>query len=183
MFVAEIDRMIEKGGDYAFTHASAGDRGWVFCPEHAGREPQRISPDGWSVPTFLFGPGRLPDADVGREMIRNSGERLRDDERDGAPSDGGAAKRAVAVVDEGTAGATAGALRNVVTTLFGRKVSDATTDPTAGDGATGASASTVATSRGDVAGESPAASALASQAANEAPSLGLGTDAHSGAPN
>ena len=181
-FVAEIDRMIEKGSDYAFSHASAGDRGWVFCPEHAGREPQRISPDGWSVPTFLFGPGRLPDADVGREMIRDPVERLRDDERDGAPSDGGAAKGAASIVGEGPVGAAGGALRNVVTTLFGRGASHATTDPTAGTGATGGTTSAVATPRGsDAAREAPAAPGATSVTADETPSLDLGTDAHSGA--
>jgi DNA phosphorothioation-dependent restriction protein DptH len=31
--VSEIDRMIEKGGEYSFTVAEKPDRGWVFCPE------------------------------------------------------------------------------------------------------------------------------------------------------
>ena len=62
--VAEIDRMIEKGGDYAFAD-SAGDRGWVFCPEYAGRRPLEISPDDWDTRIFLFGPGLLPDSDIG----------------------------------------------------------------------------------------------------------------------
>ena len=36
-YVAEIDRMIEKGEDYSFATADqAPDRGWVFCPEYSG---------------------------------------------------------------------------------------------------------------------------------------------------
>ena len=61
--VTEIDRMIERGGDYAFQVEIAETRGWVFCPEYAGSEPQRISPDEWDTKVFLFGPGRLPDSD------------------------------------------------------------------------------------------------------------------------
>ena len=61
--VAELDRMVERGADYAIQPASDGDRGWVFCPEYAGPEPLEISPAGWGVRIFLFGPGRLPDAD------------------------------------------------------------------------------------------------------------------------
>lgn len=63
--VAEIDRMIEKGGDYRFAAPAGGDRGWVFCPEYAGRRPLEISPDDWDIRIFLFGPGRLPDSDAG----------------------------------------------------------------------------------------------------------------------
>ena len=61
--VAELDRMVERGADYAIQPAPDGDRGWVFCPEYAGPEPLEISPAGWGVRIFLFGPGRLPDAD------------------------------------------------------------------------------------------------------------------------
>jgi len=60
---AEIDRMIERGGDYAFQTMPAGDRGWVFCPEYAGSKPLEISLPGWSTRVFLFGPGRLRDSD------------------------------------------------------------------------------------------------------------------------
>ena len=59
----EIDRMVEKGGDYAFHTVADGDRGWVFCPEYARREPLEISPVGWRTRIFLFGPGSLPDSD------------------------------------------------------------------------------------------------------------------------
>ena len=55
--------MVERGADYAIQPAPDGDRGWVFCPEYAGAEPLEISPPGWGVRIFLFGPGRLPDAD------------------------------------------------------------------------------------------------------------------------
>ena len=60
--IGEIDRMIERGGSYAFAEASGGDRGWMFCPEYAGRDPQEISPDGWDTKVFLFGPNMLPDS-------------------------------------------------------------------------------------------------------------------------
>ena len=42
--VAEIDRMIEKGEEYAFATADKADRGWVFCPEYTGSAPLEISP-------------------------------------------------------------------------------------------------------------------------------------------
>ena len=61
--VADLVRMIERGADYAIQPAPDGDRGWVFCPEYAGPEPLEISPTGWGARIFLFGPGRLPDAD------------------------------------------------------------------------------------------------------------------------
>ena len=61
--VAELDRMVERGADYTIQPAPDGDRGWVFCPEYSGPEPLEISPAGWGVRIFLFGPGRLPDAD------------------------------------------------------------------------------------------------------------------------
>ena len=63
VLVAEIDRMVERGGEYAFASGAADDRGWVFCPEYAGDRPLRISPDGWDTRIFLFGPGQLPDSD------------------------------------------------------------------------------------------------------------------------
>ncbi len=65
--LAEIDRMIERGGEYAFTADTRGDLGWLFCPEYAGRRPSRISPDDWGTRVFLFGPGLLPDSDFGLE--------------------------------------------------------------------------------------------------------------------
>ena len=60
---SEIDRMIERGGDYAIQALPDGNRGWVFCPEYAGLEPLEISPVGWNTRIFLFGPGHLPDSD------------------------------------------------------------------------------------------------------------------------
>ena len=63
----EVDRMIERGGEYSFSTVGAGDRGWVFCPEYTGFRPLRISPDDWDTQVFLFGPGLLPDADFGSE--------------------------------------------------------------------------------------------------------------------
>ena len=66
---SEIDRMIEKGGDYSFAGMQQADRGWVFCPEYAGASPLEISPAGWDTRIFLFGPGLLPDSDFRRESI------------------------------------------------------------------------------------------------------------------
>ena len=67
--VAEIDRMIEKGSDYAFAVMSDGDRGWVFCPEYAGTKPLKISPAEWNMSIFLFGPDLLPDSDFRLEPV------------------------------------------------------------------------------------------------------------------
>ena len=69
---SEIDRMIERGGDYAFHTEPAGNRGWVFCPEYAELEPLEISPPGWSTRIFLFGPGLLPDSDFRPETAGGS---------------------------------------------------------------------------------------------------------------
>ena len=66
--VAEIDRMIERGGDYRLDTDRSGDRGWVFCPEYAGTSPLEISPDNWSTKVFLCGPNLLPDLDFRGEM-------------------------------------------------------------------------------------------------------------------
>ena len=67
--VLEINRMIERGGDYPFHTVASGDRGYVFCPEYAGHRPLKISPDDWSTQIFLFGPGRLPDSGFGPETV------------------------------------------------------------------------------------------------------------------
>lgn len=69
VIVSEIDRMIEKGGDYSFGEMEEGDRGWVFCPEYAGTGPLEISPAGWDTRIFLFGSGLLPDSDFRTESI------------------------------------------------------------------------------------------------------------------
>ena len=65
--IVEVNRMIERGGDYALFAAEGGDRGWVFCPEYAGLLPLKISPGDWGTQVFLFGPGLLPDSDFGAE--------------------------------------------------------------------------------------------------------------------
>ena len=72
--VAEIDRMIEKGGDYRLDTDGSGDRGWVFCPEYAGTSPLEISPDNWSTKVFLCGPNLLPDLDSRGEMTASPPE-------------------------------------------------------------------------------------------------------------
>ncbi len=64
--VAEIDRMIEKGGEYSFALAEKADRGWVFCPEYTGVAPLEISPADWDTRIFLFGSALLPDSDFYR---------------------------------------------------------------------------------------------------------------------
>ena len=61
--LAEIDRMVDRGGEYEFADDPAGDRGWVFCPDYTGDQPQRISVDHAAPTIFLFGAGRLPDSD------------------------------------------------------------------------------------------------------------------------
>ncbi|MBE7489048.1 ATP-binding protein [bacterium] len=66
--VSEIDRMVEKGGDYAFAEIQKGDRGWVFCPEYSGAMPLEISPPEWETRIFLFGPGLLPNLESIREI-------------------------------------------------------------------------------------------------------------------
>ncbi len=63
--VKEIDRMIEKGQDYKFAQSPEGNRGWIFCPEYNREGPNRISPHGWDVQIFLFGPGLLPRLNTG----------------------------------------------------------------------------------------------------------------------
>ena len=70
--VAEVARMVERGGDYALAAIEPDDRGWVFCPEYAGHRPLEISPPDWDTRVFLYGPGLLPDADFGTEESRPS---------------------------------------------------------------------------------------------------------------
>jgi DNA phosphorothioation-dependent restriction protein DptH len=70
--VSEINRMIEKGGEYSFAVSDHADCGWVFCPEHAGVAPMEISPGGSEVQIFLFGPGLLPDWSLRREDVTAS---------------------------------------------------------------------------------------------------------------
>lgn len=53
---AELDRAFCAGGDYWFELPEGADRGWVFCPTFGRARPLRLSPDGWPVPTFCFGP-------------------------------------------------------------------------------------------------------------------------------
>jgi len=71
---AEIDRMVEKGGDYIFAETEAGDRGWILCPEYAGARPLEISPSGWDARIFLFGPVLLPDSNFRRESFSSASE-------------------------------------------------------------------------------------------------------------
>ncbi len=67
--IAEIDRMVEKGGDYSFGSTDVPDRGWVFCPEYGGISPLEISAGDWDSRIFLFGPGLLPDSEFRLETM------------------------------------------------------------------------------------------------------------------
>lgn len=75
--IFEINRMIEKGGDYKFANVVGDDRGWVFCPEYAGHRPMRISADHTDTQVFLFGPGLLPDSgfDAAASVSEKRGEK------------------------------------------------------------------------------------------------------------
>ncbi|HOL96388.1 MAG TPA: hypothetical protein PLH79_18735, partial [bacterium] len=63
-FIQEIDRMISEGADYTITAISQPDRGYIFCPEYAGRYASEISPPDWETRVFLFGPYHLPDSSL-----------------------------------------------------------------------------------------------------------------------
>ena len=82
---SEIDRMIERGGDYTLQTLPDGNRGWVFCPEYAGLEPLEISPAGWSTRIFLFGPGLLPDSDFRHATVMGPPEPSDAKRVEGAP--------------------------------------------------------------------------------------------------
>ena len=74
--VAEMDRMIERGGDYALDADESGDRGWVFCPEYEGVKPLKIAAE-----VFMFGPSLLPDApEQTAERFAGDGDRTADAE-------------------------------------------------------------------------------------------------------
>jgi len=68
--VAEIYRLIEKGGDYCFETMEQPDRGWVFCPDYVGNCPLEITPTGWDTRIFMFG----PDSDFRRGAAQPSNE-------------------------------------------------------------------------------------------------------------
>lgn len=68
--IAEIDRMVEKGGEYSFAAIDSADRGWVFCPEYGSGQPMDISPSDWETRIFLFGPSQMPDSDFRQEELR-----------------------------------------------------------------------------------------------------------------
>jgi DNA polymerase III delta prime subunit len=64
---SEIDRMLEKGGSYAFAELPKSDRGWVFCPEYLGTRPLEIFSSRENTQIFLFGPEVMPDAEFRSE--------------------------------------------------------------------------------------------------------------------
>jgi len=59
--IAEIDKMVEKGAEYAFAAGDSVDRGWMFCPDFLEDRPREISPPNGPTRIFLFGPRQLPD--------------------------------------------------------------------------------------------------------------------------
>lgn len=82
--VSEIDRMIEKGGDYAFAEVGGSDCGWVFCPEYVGPSPLELSPTDWDTRIFLVGSALLPDTNFRHEPVVHPSETGR--QRTTAPS-------------------------------------------------------------------------------------------------
>ena len=68
LLTSEIERMIEKGGEYSFATSDRGDRGWVFCPDYAGECPLEFAPNDWDGKVFLFGPDLLPDSEF-RQIV------------------------------------------------------------------------------------------------------------------
>jgi hypothetical protein len=71
--LAEIDRLIEKGGDYSFAAIESPDRGWLFCPDYAGNKPLEITPAGWEPRIFLFGPDPNFHRDYGNQSSLDQG--------------------------------------------------------------------------------------------------------------
>jgi len=57
---AEIDRMMEKGGDYSFAEVQQADRGWVFCPEYTGDSPWRSLPQSGTPECTYLAPDSYP---------------------------------------------------------------------------------------------------------------------------
>jgi DNA polymerase III delta prime subunit len=95
VITSEIDRMIEKAGDYSFSRMQRADRGWVFCPEYAGSRPLEVSSPDWETRVFLFGPTLLPDSEFRRDddtdgPFAGNGPSIEADalEADGAERDG-----------------------------------------------------------------------------------------------
>ena len=82
--VAEIDRMIEKGGAYELEMDERESLGWVFCPEYAGANPLKISADNWSTQVFMFGPSLLPDSAQNAEGFTGHRETSQDRAEDAA---------------------------------------------------------------------------------------------------
>ncbi len=81
---AEIDKMIEKGGDYSFADAKTqgGDRGWIFCPEYLPKKPTKVSIEGEETDIYLFGPGELLDAMPYRQHFASVPDRVEDQGED-----------------------------------------------------------------------------------------------------
>jgi DNA phosphorothioation-dependent restriction protein DptH len=58
----EISRMVVSPEDYKLSEHAEPNRGYVFCPEFAQPEPERLFPDvSDDTAIFLFGPAALPD--------------------------------------------------------------------------------------------------------------------------
>ena len=132
--VAELDRMVERGADYAIQPVPDGDRGWVFCPEYAGPEPLEISPEGWGARIFLFGPGRLPDADFHVEAGEQSRRPADAPEWDGSVDKGTARPSTASGSDQSARGNHGGGSSSTTAEARG---GDAVSDGSNGDLASG----------------------------------------------
>jgi len=59
----EIERMLREGAEYMFPILGEQEdsrKGFIFCPEYAGHQPDRIFHTG-NAEIWLFGPGLLPE--------------------------------------------------------------------------------------------------------------------------
>ena len=77
--VAELDRMVERGARLRHSACSrTATAAGCSARSMPGRSRWRSRPQGWGARIFLFGPGRLPDADFrfeGGEQSRRSGRK------------------------------------------------------------------------------------------------------------
>lgn len=66
-FRQQLDRVMTDGSNYKFTEPSIANRGYIFCPEYTSSDPIKISDNGASTTTILFGATTMPDLAVGVE--------------------------------------------------------------------------------------------------------------------
>ena len=98
-FTAEIDRLIERGGNYKFWENPLGDRGWIFCPEYKGVRPRKICNYN-NAEIFIFGPILLPDSEIPQKEVYHTNsaefERFQLENKDQEDSAPGESKNTVA---------------------------------------------------------------------------------------